>query len=207
MPQDGKSFLARPDARAMLRSAVIALIIGGTLAFGYRYVVPTGVQELEAPRPAPAFTHSKPGDWINSPPLTLASLRGRVLLLDVWTFDCWNCYRSFPWLKQVEGQFGPQGLQVIGVHSPEFDHERERAAVERKVKEFGIVHPVMLDNDFSYWNALGNRYWPTYYLIDRRGQMRASYVGEMHAGQARSRAVEKKLAELLQEPASDATRN
>lgn len=121
-------------------------------------------------------------------------------LLDVWTFDCWNCYRSIPWLNAVEKEYASEGLSLIGVHSPELDHERVRSAVERKVKEFGIAHPVMLDNDFSYWNALNNRYWPAYYLIDRRGRIRAYYVGEMHAGQARARAVEAKLKELLREP-------
>jgi len=145
----------------------VALVLGGGLAFGLRYVVPTGAHEFTAPRPAPAFTHNNPADWINSPPLRIESLQGRVVLLDVWTFDCWNCYRSFPWLKRVEESCGPQGLQVIGIHSPEFDHERDHATVARKVKEFGLGHPVMIDNDFSYWNALGNRYWPTYYLIDR----------------------------------------
>jgi len=178
----------------------MALVLGGGLAIGLRYVVPTGAQEFTEPRPAPAFTHNKPVDWINSPPLTLGSIRGRVILFDVWTFDCWNCYRSFPWLKRVEETYGPQGLQVIGIHSPEFDHERDRATVARKVKEFGLDHPVMIDNDFSYWNALGNRYWPTYYLIDRQGQLRASYVGEMHVGEARARALESKIDELLREP-------
>lgn len=204
-PDDSKSgrqrpaFLARPARAAVLRTGVVSLLAGVVLVFGYRYGVATGVQELEAPRQAPAFTHRDPADWINSPPLDLAALRGRVVLLDVWTFDCWNCYRSIPWLKSVESRYAPEGLQVIGVHAPEFEHERVRSAVERKVKEFGIVHPVMLDNDFSYWNALENRFWPTYYLIDRRGNLRAYYVGEMHSGQARARAVEARLEELLRE--------
>ena len=183
----------------MWRAAAIALVAGGVLVFGYRYVVATGVQEFESPRPAPAFTHYAPADWINSPPLSLEALRDRVVLLDIWTFDCWNCYRSFPWLKRVEEKYAPRGLQVIGVHTPEFEHERVRSAVEQKVKEFGFAHPVMLDNDFSYWNALGNQYWPAYYLIDRRGDIRAYYVGEMHVGAARARAVEAKLEELLRE--------
>lgn len=195
------AFFARPSRGAVLRTAAIALLVGGAFAFGYRYVVATGVEELEAPRPAPAFTHRDASEWINSPPLDLRALRGRVVLLDVWTFDCWNCYRSIPWLKGVESRYASRGLQVIGVHSPEFDHERDRSAVEGKVKEFGIGHPVMLDNDFSYWDALNNRFWPAYYLIDRRGDIRAYYVGEMHAGQARARALEAKLEELLGEPA------
>ena len=186
----------------MLRTAAIALFVGAGLVFGYRYVVATGVEETAASRPAPVFTHRQPVEWINSPPLELAALRGRVVLLDVWTFDCWNCYRSIPWLKRIEHKYQPQGLQLIGVHTPEFDHERARDAVERKVKEFGIAHPVMLDNDYSYWNALNNQYWPAYYLIDRRGDIRAVYVGEMHTGHARARKVEAKIEELLREAAT-----
>ena len=96
---------------------------------------------------APEFTHSAAQDWINSPPLTLEALRGRVVLIDFWTFDCWNCYRSFPWLHSLEERFTEQGLSVVGVHSPEFKHERERANVVKKVAEFKLSHPVMLDND------------------------------------------------------------
>lgn len=184
---------------AMLRTTAIAALAGVALVYGYRNVVAVGAQELATPQPAPAFTHREPADWINSAPIELASLRGKVVLVDVWTFDCWNCYRSFPWLKQVEKKYAPQGLQLIGVHTPEFKHERVRSAVESKVKEFGIAHPVMMDNDFSYWNALKNRYWPAYYLIDRRGNIRAYFVGEMHAGEAGARAVEAKIEELLSE--------
>ena len=77
--------------------------------------------------PAPAFTHTRAKDWINSPPLTLRDLRGHVVLVDFWTFGCWNCYRSFPWLRRVEAKFKPRGLVIIGVHSPEFANERVRA--------------------------------------------------------------------------------
>lgn len=204
MKKSRKAFMARPSKGAMLRTAVITLVAGAALVFGYRYVVATGVEEFKSPRPAPAFTHRDAADWINSSPLDLAALRGRVVLVDVWTFDCWNCYRSIPWLKRVEQKYARTGLQLIGVHTPEFDHERVRAAVEKKVKEFGIVHPVMLDNDYSYWNALNNNFWPAYYLIDRAGHIRASYVGEMHAGQARARMVEAKIEELLGEAANRA---
>lgn len=149
--------------------------------------------------PAAEFTHTAESEWINSPPLTLAELRGSVVLLDFWTFDCWNCYRSIPWLQSVEQRFAGRGLRAIGVHTPEFDHEKVRANVEAKVREFNIGHPVMLDNDFSYWRALGNRYWPAFYLIDRRGAIRAIYVGETHAGDRQAAAIESLLGELLDE--------
>jgi thiol-disulfide isomerase/thioredoxin len=148
---------------------------------------------------APQFTHSAARDWINSPPLTLTDFKGRVLLLDVWTFDCWNCYRSIPWLKDLEARLGPKGLALMGVHSPEFAHEKEYDKVAAKVKEFGIRHPVMLDNDFSYWNALGNRYWPAFYVIDKQGRLRGTYVGETHVGDRRAREIETLIAGLLAE--------
>lgn len=147
--------------------------------------------------PAPEFTATGAADWINSPPLKLTDLKGEVVLLDVWTFGCWNCYRSFPWLKQLEARLGPKGLRVVGIHSPEFDHERDAAAVRAKVREFGLTHPVMLDNDFRYWNALGNRYWPAYYLVDRAGFVQARFFGETHAGTPQARAIEEAIEDLL----------
>lgn len=144
----------------------------------------------------PEFTHTAARDWINSKPLTVADLRGRVALVHVWAFECWNCYRSFPWLNALEARLG-DGLAVIGVHSPEFDEERDRDKVRRKTAEFGLDHPVMVDNDHSYWNALANRYWPAWYLVDRQGRLRGRFVGEIHAGDAQARAIEGRLRELL----------
>ena len=152
-----------------------------------------------SPAEAPEFTHTHADQWINSKPLTLADFGGKVLLVDMWTFDCWNCYRSIPWLKDVEKRLGPQGLALLGVHTPEFAHEKERDKVIAKVKEFGIGHPVMLDNDFSYWNALGNRYWPAFYVIDKQGKLRGRFVGETHVGDKRAKEVENLVVKLLAE--------
>jgi glutathione peroxidase-family protein len=148
---------------------------------------------------APEFTHERPADWINSKPLRIADLRGKVVLIDVWTFECWNCYRSFPWLKLVEKRYGPEGLWVIGVHSPEFDRERDREAVAAKAREFGLDHPVMIDNDFTYWGALGNRFWPAFYLVDRQGRIRYRFFGETHEGDPRARQIEDAVEKLLSE--------
>ncbi len=148
---------------------------------------------------APEFTHTATADWINSPPLKLESFGGRVLLIDVWAFECWNCYHSFPWLKGLEAKFSPKGLALLGVHSPEFPNERVRENVIAKVKEFGLKHPVMLDNDFSYWKALDNQYWPAYYVIDKQGRVRGRFVGETHADDAQARKVEALITKLLAE--------
>lgn len=148
---------------------------------------------------APEFTHTNHTDWINSPPITLDSLRGEVVLIDFWTYGCWNCYRSFPWLNTVEEQYRNRGLVVIGVHSPEFDHERNRDNVIAKVKEFQLKNPIMLDNDFSYWQAMSNRYWPAYYLLDKQGRIRGTYVGEIHASSRKAHAIEAQIQRLLDE--------
>lgn len=150
-------------------------------------------------RPAPEFTERSGAAWLNSAPLLLSSLRGRVVLLDVWTFGCWNCYRSFPWLKGVERRLAKQRLAVVGIHAPEFDHERSREKLEQKIREFGLTHPIMMDNDHAYWRALQNRYWPAFYLIDKRGTVRDVFIGETHADTKKARALERAIALLLAE--------
>lgn len=158
----------------------------------------TAAQTVD-PRPLPEFTASAPEDWFNSPPLTVHDLRGSVVLLDVWTFGCWNCYRSFPWLNALEARLHGQPFRVIGIHSPEFPHERDRSRLAAKIAEFGLSHPVMMDGELAYWRALGNRYWPAFYLVDRQGRIRAVDVGETHAGDARARRIEEQIRALLAE--------
>jgi alkyl hydroperoxide reductase subunit AhpC len=148
---------------------------------------------------APEFTHRTEAEWINSSPLTLRELRGKLVLIDFWTFDCWNCYRSFPWLHTVEERFGKHGLQVIGVHTPEFSHEKVRANIERKVQEFKLTHPIMIDNDFSYWKAMKNSVWPAFFIVDKQGSIRKVVIGETHVGDARARIVEAEIEKLLAE--------
>ncbi len=151
------------------------------------------------PQIAPEFPPRSAAEWINSAPLTLASLRGEVVLIDFWTFECWNCYRSFPWLNAVEARFRTQGLKVIGVHTPEFAREKVLASIREKARGFKIDYPVMVDNDHAYWNAMGNRYWPAFYLIDRQGRIRALFAGETHAGDAQARDIEAQITALLAE--------
>ena len=154
---------------------------------------------MTTPVPLPEFTTTEARYWFNSEPLSVEQLRGRVLLIDVWTFDCWNCYRSFPWLRQLEADLEGQPFQVIGIHSPEFDHEREPDRVDAKIREFGLDHAVMMDNDFAYWRALQNRYWPAFYLVDKQGLIRHLHVGETHAGTARANRIEEQIRALLAE--------
>jgi thiol-disulfide isomerase/thioredoxin len=155
-----------------------------------------------APTRPPEFTHQKADDWINSEPLSLAALKGKVVLLDFWAFDCVNCTRSRAWVESLEQSRGPKGLVVVSVHSPELSEERVAAGVRKSVERLKMHEPVMLDQDSSYWNALHVQYWPTFCLIGRDGLLYACVPGEMHPGDERANKVETALDLLLKAPAS-----
>jgi cytochrome c biogenesis protein CcdA/thiol-disulfide isomerase/thioredoxin len=116
--------------------------------------------------------------WLNSGPLTLAGLRGKVVLIDFWTYSCINCLRTLPYVKRWSETYSDAGLVVVGVHTPEFAFERVPANVENAVRSLGVRYPVALDNGYGTWNAWGNRYWPAKYLIDRQGHVRFAHFGE-----------------------------
>ena len=149
--------------------------------------------------PMPQFTGKQSQDWLNSRPLRREELRGKVVLLDVWTFGCWNCYRSIPWLQTIERKFDGRRFRVIGIHSPEFDYEKSRDRLAAKIAEFKIGYPVMMDNGLAYWNALHNRYWPAFYLVDKQGRLRFVHVGETHTGDRQAQLIDQEIARLLAE--------
>ena len=182
-------------------NALRVVTVVGLFSLTAAIVAATGARELgkQIGIPAPEFTQTESGAWLNSTPLTLTDLQGQVVLVDFWTFDCWNCYRSIPWLKALEEQFKADPFMLIGVHTPEFDHERKLENVRAKVAEFELSHPVMIDNDFSYWRAMGNRYWPAFYLIDKQGVVRKVFVGETHIGDSQARRIQHAVSELLTE--------
>jgi len=117
-------------------------------------------------------------NWINSKPLTLKQLRGKVVLIDFWTYSCINCLRTLPHVKAWYRTYHDKGLVVIGVHTPEFAFEHVPSNVRGAVKRLGVTYPVALDNDYATWNAFQNQYWPAKYLIDRRGHLRYYHFGE-----------------------------
>jgi thiol-disulfide isomerase/thioredoxin len=125
---------------------------------------------------APEFTGLD--GWLNSPPLTVAALRGQVVLIDFWTFSCVNCVNTLPHLRSINSQFSSQGLTIVGVHSPEFDFEKSRANVAAAVKRLGVTWPVALDSSMATWNAWSNQYWPAEYLIDQSGRVAYYHFGE-----------------------------
>jgi len=117
-------------------------------------------------------------EWINSPALTNESLKGKVVLVDFWTFDCINCKHTLPYVKDWAKKYEKDGLVVIGVHTPEYGFERIIDNVKDKVKEYGITYPVAIDNNYAIWRNFDNQYWPAHYLIDAKGQVRFTHFGE-----------------------------
>src|SRR5262249_24599033 len=104
--------------------------------------------------------------WVNSPPLTKASLRGKVVLVDFWTYSCINCLRYSPYVRAWADKYKAQGLVVIGVHAPEFEFEKDLENIRREVQKLGITYPVAVDSDQAIWRAFDNEYWPAHYFID-----------------------------------------
>ncbi|EIM04390.1 cytochrome c biogenesis protein DipZ [Rhodanobacter denitrificans] len=116
--------------------------------------------------------------WLNSPPLTTGSLRGKVVLVDFWTYSCINCIRALPYVRGWADKYKDHGLVVIGVHAPEFAFEKDPANVTKAVKDLGVDYPVALDNDYAIWKGFDNEYWPAHYFIDAQGQIRHHHFGE-----------------------------
>ena len=128
---------------------------------------------------APDFTGNQ--RWFNTGggrPLSLAGLKGRVVLVDFWTYTCINCIRTFPALKKLDGAYRDAGLTIVGVHTPEFAFERKASNVASAIEQNELRYPVAQDNDYATWNAWGNQYWPAKYLIDAEGRVRYTHFGE-----------------------------
>jgi thiol-disulfide isomerase/thioredoxin len=116
--------------------------------------------------------------WLNSEPLTTEELRGRVVLVDIWTYSCVNWLRTLPYVRAWAERYRERGLVVIGVHCPEFGFEHELDNVRHATRQLGVDYPVVIDNDFDIWQSLANRYWPALYLVDRDGRIRFHHFGE-----------------------------
>ncbi|RAI68228.1 cytochrome c biogenesis protein DipZ [Pseudomonas fluorescens] len=138
-------------------------------------------------------------DWLNSPALTNEALKGKVVLVDFWTFDCINCKHTLPYVKDWAKKYEKDGLVVIGVHTPEYGFERIIDNVKAKVKEYGITYPVAIDNNYAIWRNFDNQYWPAHYLIDAKGQVRYTHFGEGSYD-----TQEKMIQQLLEEARASA---
>ena len=116
--------------------------------------------------------------WLNSSPLKLSKLKGKVVLVDFWTYSCINCQRTLPYLKTWWQKYQDKGLVIIGVHTPEFEFEKELKNVKEALKKYDVTWPVVLDNDYLIWNSFANHYWPAKYLIDHQGKIIYTHFGE-----------------------------
>ncbi|MBI4299226.1 MAG: redoxin domain-containing protein [Chloroflexi bacterium] len=203
------------NSRSRLAFIALALVIGAVIVSlgGCQKTAPTPATESTPPTQTspPARTTNAGGDpkapelqgiasWINSDSLTLSGLHGKVVLIDFWTYTCVNCIRTLPYLKEWHRKYADKGLQIIGVHTPEFDFEKNRENVVNAMKENGLQYPVAQDNDYKTWNAFQNRFWPAKYLIDKDGFIRYRHFGEGYYDE-----TERKIRELLQEIGADLT--
>jgi thiol-disulfide isomerase/thioredoxin len=130
--------------------------------------------------------------WLNSPPLKLSEQKGKVVLVQFWTFACINCQRTLPSIVQWHKKYAQQGLLIVGVHTPELAYERNLGNVKKAMQKRGITYPVAINNNFESWRAYNNQYWPHLYLADRQGRLRYDHIGEGAYAE-----TEQKIKELL----------
>ena len=185
MAQGAMMQASRTMGGGAMMSAGAAMSAGSTM----HPDAPTGSGELAVEDIAPSLAGA--GAWINSAPLTLPALRGKVVLIDFWTYSCINCLRAIPYVRAWASRYADEGLTVIGVHTPEFAFEKSVDNVRAAVKQLGIGYPVVMDNDYAIWRAFGNQFWPAHYFIDAQGHVRHHHFGE--GGYAESEQVIRRL--------------
>jgi hypothetical protein len=152
----------------------------------------TAFSDREAP-PLPEDSRK----WLDGKVTNWEDLKGKVVLLNVWTFGCWNSYRSLTWIASLQKQY--PDLVIIGIHSPEFSWEKDRTRLREVMEKYGIRYSQVLDDDHEYWGALNNRFWPSFYLVDKQGSIRSKFFGETHAGDSNARKIETAISALLNE--------
>jgi cytochrome c biogenesis protein CcdA/thiol-disulfide isomerase/thioredoxin len=213
---DLPSFLVNPskplEDTASARAA-LAAVRGPSGGLGEAVAEAAPMPEATGPNsglpvygPAPEFVDNQ--RWFNTPgdrPLTLKSLRGRVVLVDFWTYSCINCLRTLPYLTAWDRRYRKDGLTIVGVHSPEFPFEKEAGNVEEAIERNGIRYPVAQDNDLATWSAYGNQYWPAEYFIDTQGRVRFAHFGEGSYGE-KEKVIRELLAEAGRAPGGRAAR-
>ena len=174
-----------------MRALAIVAVLWGLVAGG----TAVGAQDppsIVGSSPLPGLSGAT--GWINSKPLTAKQLKGKVVLVDFWTYSCINCLRSLPYMRAWADKYRDSGLVVIGVHTPEFAFEGQQANVQKAVQKFGITYPVALDSNQAIWNAFHNEFWPAHYFIDVNGKVRYEHFGEGNYDQS-----ERWIQELLKE--------
>ena len=156
--------------------AFMGLATAAVAAPGFAGDAGAPVRLAEARAVAPNFVGIS--KWFNSAPLSIGDLRGKVVLVDFWTYGCYNCVNTLPHVTKLYETYKDKGLVVVGVHTPEFPFERSSANVQAALKRHGITYPVAQDNDSATWNAWRNQYWPAQYIVDQNGNVVFSHAGE-----------------------------
>lgn len=185
--------------RTFIRAAMAAAVLIAIYVFSTGFSASSGPAVADQGK-APEFTNIN--QWLNSPPLSMRELRGKVVLVDFWTYSCINCINTLPYVKQWHEKYKDQGLVVVGVHTPEFAFEKSTANVQEAIKRFGIRYPVAQDNAYATWSAFRNQYWPATYLIDAQGRIVYHHYGE--GNYAETEAVIQKLLAQRTSPPEDA---
>jgi thiol-disulfide isomerase/thioredoxin len=183
------------DAKRWLWVPAVAVI-------GLAAVAAAGKRETPPP-PGPRAPAIDGERWFNTgrKRLTDADLRGKVVLVEFWAFDCINCQRTVPAMKKLDSTFTRDEIVIVGVHTPELEPERDPANVKQAIAKLGLTYPITLDPDYRVWNAFHNQYWPALYVVDKRGFIRHVHIGELHQGTASWNEVLGWIDELRKEPA------
>lgn len=193
----------------MLRASLPLLVALGAAGAGTLALESTGRAQAQSRHPLSLARESGPApswrntSWLNADhPLTLEELRGRVVLLNFWVFTCYNCTNTVPSLVDFDRKYRDRGLTLIGIHTPEFPPyagEHDKGNVERALRQYGIEYPNAQDNDSRTWSLYGIRFWPSFVLIDKRGNVRYRGAGEFHLNDGNYRLWERRIQELLAE--------
>jgi len=180
---------------------------------GIALVVPIVVAAVLVPRPMTGAVPDAPAEllgtapelapstqWLQSKPLTLAALRGQVVVVHFWTFGCINCIHNYPAYKAWQEQYGGKGVTIIGIHTPEFENEADLTRIRTRAEQNGLKFPIAVDNNQANWKNWNNRYWPSIYLIDKKGQVRYRWEGELNSGGRNGeQLMRQRIDELLAE--------
>jgi peroxiredoxin len=179
--------------RPLVGLGLVALVAIG-------FVTSSRAQLLRSRKTAPAPEFRDVTRWINSEPLTMAKLRGKVVLVHFWTNGCSNCVNNYPHYRAWQARYAGKDVVIVGVHTPETPGEREIERIKAQAAKHGLKFPIAVDNDASNWSAWNNRYWPTVYVVDRRGIVRYGWEGELnYRGEAGEETVRKLVDALLLE--------
>jgi thiol-disulfide isomerase/thioredoxin len=194
-------------SQKLLVCLLLVGVVGGSIAYFTLQITGVPMEGFEGsaraatpdnkPTPAPEFPENIP--WVQSKPLKLANLHGQVVVVHFWTFGCINCIHNYPVYKAWQEKYAGKAVTIIGVHTPEFAREADADRVRAKAQENGLKFPIVIDNNSRIWKKWDNQFWPTIYLIDKKGLVRYHWDGELHPEKAADKQFAARIDELLAE--------